>query len=555
MALTPLFGTNDCTTATAASGTAMACNKPTNTADNDYLVAFAYNQSSGGSLTAPAGWTSAGVTSARSAGTYWKKITSAVGEPSSYTWTASAGARWAVIIFRVTGADPTTVLDVVGVEATISGGSVNLPSVSPTHADSVLFGFCYSNNSSTTQSTVGVPGTMTDGKQLPTPATTNTSTIDVAYQQLSTSGATGTRTFTTSPAAATMGGWMVALAALPVQTASVALAVTTNLSVVVPGAKTASVPLAVATSLAVTPATPVQAWLRDTIPMAAHRGGSADWPEETLYAYGQAAAWSPRLALEISVWQSSDGVWVCSHDQTTGRVFGTSYDIPTTPWATLQSLRTTVGNQPIARLDDVLNAYATGNRVLFIDDKGNQSIAALFTLLDTYGGNTRFVIKSFQSGTSIAAQAHTRGYLTWGYYYEADVPSLPSTQASWDLLGMDYTASSAAWASVLSYGKPVLGHIIPDAAGKTTALSKGATGLMVSGVVEAVPQVGAGAMIPLAVTTSLGVGPARTATSPVALAVRTVLAVAGSGGTILVRDITVRPGPVVTRYAAGPAVT
>lgn len=338
-------------------------------------------------------------------------------------------------------------------------------------------------------------------------------------------------------------------------TAAVALGVATNLAVVVPGARTAAVPLAVGVSLGVIPATPVQAWLRDTVPMAAHRGGSADWPEETLYAYGQSAAWSPRLALEVSVWQSSDGVWVCSHDQTTGRVFGTDYDIPTTPWSTLQSLRTTSGNLPIARLDDVLSLYATGNRVLFIDNKGVQSVAAFFTLLDSYGGNTRFVIKSFQSGTAIAAQAHSRGYITWGYYFETDVPSLPSTQASWDLLGMDYTASGAAWASVLSYGKTVLGHIIPDAAAKTTALGKGATALMVSGVKEAVPQVGAGATVPLGIGVSLAVAGQRSGTVPIALGVRTVLGVVGSGGTVLVRDITIRPGPALTRYAAGPAVT
>lgn len=79
-------------------------------------------------------------------------------------------------------------------------------------------------------------------------------------------------------------------------------------------------------------ASPLTKWLAKTPWYVAHRGGSLDWVEETYYAYSQSAAWNSMLGLEISVWQSVDGVWVCSHDQSTLRMFGTDYDIPTTSW-------------------------------------------------------------------------------------------------------------------------------------------------------------------------------------------------------------------------------
>jgi len=553
------FAAGDFTTSISTSSASAVLNKPTNIADGDLLVAFIYCQTSGGSITAPAGWSllSADFSSPRTCGWYYKPIPSAAGEaPTSYTFTYSTGSRNVNVLFRVTGADLTNTVDVVSTTMASYGGTAAAAAsgITTTRDGSLVLCGTYINDGTAQTGTFTQPSGYTDIWQGQTPSG-NTSAVDVSGLVQAIAGATGTATVTRSYVPTSGHAWLVAIAALPQSNATVPFAVNVGLSVVVPGAKEAVVPLAVTVGAAVSPATPVQAWLASSPYYAAHRGGSADWPEETLYAYSQAAAWSPRLALEVSIWQSSDGVWVCSHDQTTARVFGTNYDIPTTPWTTLQTLRTTVGNQPIAKLTDVLNAYATGNRVLFLDNKGNQSIAAFFTLLDTYGGNTRFVIKSFQSGTSIAAQAHTRGYTTWGYYYEADVPSLPSTQASWDLLGMDYTASNAAWSSVLSYSKPVLGHIIPDAAGKTTALGKGATGLMVSGVVEAVPQVGAGSTVPLVIGVGLAVSPLRTGNAAVPLTVSTTLAVQGQGGTVLVRDITVRPGPVVTRYTAGPATT
>ena len=62
-----------------------------------------------------------------------------------------------------------------------------------------------------------------------------------------------------------------------------------------------------------------------------------------------AADWNPDLALEASVWRSSDGVWVVSEERTTGRVFDRDLTITSTPWSVLATLRTKVGGHPMAR--------------------------------------------------------------------------------------------------------------------------------------------------------------------------------------------------------------
>jgi hypothetical protein len=264
---------------------------------------------------------------------------------------------------------------------------------------------------------------------------------------------------------------------------------TATLSLTTGGTARAATTCTASLSLVAYGATPLQRWMQQPRWYVAHRGGSTDWVEESAYAYSQAAAWNRDLALEVSVWRSSDGVWVCSHDQTTGRLFGTNLDIPTSTWASLSALRTTIGNYPLARLTDILDAYATGNRVLFVDNKGQQVPSTFLDLLDTYGGKARFVSKGYCTATTMADAATARGYATWGYYYDADVPTnLPNTAGHWSLLGMDYTATAGDWSTILGYGKPVLGHIIPSAAAAAAAFGYGANGIVASGVVEAVPS-------------------------------------------------------------------
>ncbi|SDG99631.1 glycerophosphodiester phosphodiesterase family protein [Klenkia brasiliensis] len=232
--------------------------------------------------------------------------------------------------------------------------------------------------------------------------------------------------------------------------------------------------------------TPVEVWLAQTPSLAAHRGGSADWPEGTSYAYDQAADWSPTLALEAPVWLTADGVWVVCHDATTGAEFDADLDIATSTWAQLSALRTVDGDQPLARLSDVLAEHP--DRVWLIDDKPAADPAGLLDLLDAAGGPDRFVLKSYGPSVAVPEAAHRRGYLTWGYWFVADLPTFDADQERYDLLALPWDGPASAWTDAVGTGKPVFGHVVATAAQAQQALAEGATGLMVSGVTEVVPR-------------------------------------------------------------------
>lgn len=69
----------------------------------------------------------------------------------------------------------------------------------------------------------------------------------------------------------------------------------------------------------------------------AHRGASADAPENTLAAFVLALQQGADM-LELDVQQSADGVLVVFHDDTTERWNGSRTPISTTPYATLRLL-------------------------------------------------------------------------------------------------------------------------------------------------------------------------------------------------------------------------
>ncbi len=233
--------------------------------------------------------------------------------------------------------------------------------------------------------------------------------------------------------------------------------------------------------------TPVQAWMARTPMYIAHRGGDADWPEGTAYAYAQAARWNPDLALEVPVWRTPDGVWVVSEYRDTGRVFGADHDIPSTPWPVLAALRSLAGGQPMARLqNDVLDVYGR-SRVLFVDNKQDENVGAFFALLDSYAGRTRYVIKSYWHSTKTPDEARRRGYVTWGYYTPATMGDVAATQAHFDMLGLDAGSSEAQFRTMEATGKPVIAHVVTTRAEVQRALTLGAKGVMVADVRAVVP--------------------------------------------------------------------
>lgn len=564
----------DYTTSSSASASSITANKPGGVVDGVTLRAFAFSQvSAGAAMTAPSGWTLESAPTLRRGGIYSKFIPTASAETAtSYTWSCASAGRMDVAIWISTGEGSTP----VDVSATWTSESTTstAPSVTATNANDVLAVFAYWNNSNTTSSTVNYPGGQTKLLDLSSPNTGNTSGISIGYEQLSSSGATGTRALTATPTPTNMASVSIAYnAGVSTTTASftgtgtfsaaVSQSSSSNASFAGSGAFSVTVNAITLTTTApftgsgsflasvgdnhitnapfggtgafsstlnqgyvgTAPMTgsgafsavykpgyavnagmsgtgtfgtlsPVDQWLANQPNYVAHRGGSADWPEMTMYAYAQATAWNPNLALEISCIRTSDGLWMASHDSTTDRVFGVHYDITTTPWSTLQTLRTTNGNQPPCLLTDVLAAYP--NQICVVDDKMNSYLSNFLDTLDAYGGNQRIIVKGYgpQSGDITKAQAAlARGYRTWGYYYHADTANLPSTQSNWTILGEDAVGSppgdATDWAAIKSYGKPVWAHIIATATQKTYADTFSPNGYMASGVMEVVPQGGA----------------------------------------------------------------
>ncbi len=234
----------------------------------------------------------------------------------------------------------------------------------------------------------------------------------------------------------------------------------------------------------------------------AHRGGSLNFPEMSLYAYTQSVARGYGV-LEVSLARTSDGVWFGLHDQTTDRTSGGSYgNASSQTWAQIQTQQNTVGAQgapqPYMRWEELVAAYGR-THVIVADPKyalGSYRTEFL-DMVDRDLGPTRAILKYSGPGSGAAAfssAAQARGYQTWGFFYASDASvaqggngALQTWGNSWTILGMEYSASQAIWDEALAFGKPVIAHIVPDQAGYISSIAKGATGVQVSGVANVNP--------------------------------------------------------------------
>lgn len=234
----------------------------------------------------------------------------------------------------------------------------------------------------------------------------------------------------------------------------------------------------------------------------AHRGGSASWPEMSLYAFTQSVARGYGV-LEVSLGRTSDGVWFGLHDQTTDRTSGGVYgNASAQTWAQIQAQQIVVGAhgapQPYMRWEEIVAAYGS-THILVVDPKYAFSTHRVEFLDMVYNdvGTDRAIIKFSGPGSGAAllsTSAQAMGFETWGFFYAADASAglggngnLQTWGPSWTLIGLDYTASQDVWNEALALGKPVIGHIAPNQAAYNTAISKGAVGVQVSGVEVVAP--------------------------------------------------------------------
>ncbi|MCI0157176.1 hypothetical protein KNO15_10765 [Leifsonia shinshuensis] len=248
--------------------------------------------------------------------------------------------------------------------------------------------------------------------------------------------------------------------------------------------------------------TPTPTPVPSTTLTVAHRGGSRDWPEMSMLGYANSAKLGAQ-ALEISLARTKDGVWFGLHDPTLDRTSGTTDFVAADhTWQEVSQYRITAAQttnpaqpaQPYLRFEELVDAFAA-SRVIYVDPKivPAQHHPELFAMMARAPAPTRtFVAKGYCTATEWAQEASRRGYPTWGYYYAADLHSDPhlleSTQSRWTTLGLDYTASPAVWKRVKAYGKPVLAHVVPDAAAAQRALQRGAAGIVASGVREVLAE-------------------------------------------------------------------
>lgn len=257
----------------------------------------------------------------------------------------------------------------------------------------------------------------------------------------------------------------------------------------------------------------VAAMLAEPLFFVAHRGGSYDFPELSLHAYTQSVARNYG-ALEISLARTMDGVFFGLHDSSLDRTslgtIGNTLNPETMTWAQVQAYSilppSTAPSQPARpymRWEEIVLAYGS-THILFIDPKvvDSQYHEALLDMMDALPNATdRMVAKFFGvsggvGNTGWAGKAHDRGYTTWGYFYETDLADLPAYQGRWDLLGMAYGANQTTWNTILSYGKPVIGHIAPTLAAAQIAVDKGADGIVISGVTNVNPATAPGLLLP-----------------------------------------------------------
>lgn len=228
----------------------------------------------------------------------------------------------------------------------------------------------------------------------------------------------------------------------------------------------------------------------------AHRGGSASYPEMSLYAYTQAVVRGYGV-LEVSLGRTSDGVWFGLHDQTTDRTSGGTYgNASSQTWAQIQSQQNVFGPgdpQPYMRWEEIVAAYGN-THILVIDPKyALGSHRTEFLNMVAADLNPERVIIKYSGGgsnaTALSTAAQALGFETWGFFYADDASAgqggngnLQTWGPSWTLIGMAHGASQAIWDEALALGKPVIGHIAIDQTAYNTAMSKGAVGVQVSGV-------------------------------------------------------------------------
>lgn len=235
----------------------------------------------------------------------------------------------------------------------------------------------------------------------------------------------------------------------------------------------------------------IDAWLAsETYPTWAHRGAPntherAEFSRDT---YANALAVGMR-ALEVSSHRTSDGVWVLSHNATTGEQYTSDLTIASTPWSTLQTLTRKYGvtTEPMWTLQGILDAYAK-KYVLVVENKSYANNTEFYNICNAADPTrTHIVMKFSGDATSSIALGKTNGYTTWGYYFgDAGASTLPTTWSEdMDWVGLSSgptnTTTSQTWFDwCIARDIPLYSHIGRTTADWTTAKAQGSDGMTIN---------------------------------------------------------------------------
>jgi len=138
----------------------------------------------------------------------------------------------------------------------------------------------------------------------------------------------------------------------------------------------------------------------------AHRGASAEKPENTLAAFRRALALQVD-GIELDVQVTADGVPVVFHDTSLRRLTGQAGRVTRQTWRELQEL-SVAGTEPIPRLADVL-ALVRGRAVVQIELKRGAVVVPVVRAIRQAEAAQWVILSSFEAPLVRAAQTLAPG--------------------------------------------------------------------------------------------------------------------------------------------------
>lgn len=177
-----------------------------------------------------------------------------------------------------------------------------------------------------------------------------------------------------------------------------------------------------------------QAFPSHGVEIVAHRGASADAPENTLAS--MKLAWTQGAdAIELDLWLSKDGKLVVFHDGETKRFDGLSRKVTDLTWAELQQLDVGAWKGPafkgerIPTLESILATVPAGKRAVLELKSGPEIVPELRRVLAQSGlASRQLAIISFNFASlqkSKAAFADVPHYFLLGYGKDAKTDQPP----------------------------------------------------------------------------------------------------------------------------------